>query len=94
MKRTEVVVRRADDLLTTKVDGDLIGMSIDRGVCYGFNAVATRTWELLAEPQSLDSLCARLLEEFDIVEPTCREQMGAFLEELRREGLIGSHVAP
>jgi hypothetical protein len=93
MKPTDVVVRRADDLLTTKVDGDLIGMSIDRGVCYGFNAVATRTWELLAEPQSLDSLCAQLVAEFEIDEPTCREQTEAFLEDLRREGLIGSREA-
>lgn len=90
MNRTQVVVRKADDLLTTKVDGDLIGMSIDRGVCYGFNAVATRTWDLLAEPQSLDSLCAHLVAEFDIDEPTCREQTASFLDELRREGLIGS----
>jgi hypothetical protein len=93
MKPTDVVVRQADDLLTTKVDGDLIGMSIDRGVCYGFNAVATRTWELLAEPQSLDSLCARLVKEFEIDEPTCREQTETFLGELRREGLIGSPEA-
>ena len=88
MKPSDVFIREADDLLTTSVDGDLIGMSIDRGVCYGFNSVATRSWELLAEPHSLDSLCARLVAEFDVDEATCREQMGAFLDELRREGLI------
>lgn len=94
MKRTDLVIRQADDLLTTSVDGDLLGMSIDRGVCYGFNAVATRSWELLAEPQSLDSLCARLVAEFDVAEETCREQTAAFLDELRREGLIRIHEAP
>jgi hypothetical protein len=94
MKRTDIVIRQADDLLTTSVDGDLLGMSIDRGVCYGFNAVATRSWELLAEPQSLDSLCARLVAEFDVDEPTCREQTTSFLDDLRREGLIRIHEAP
>jgi coenzyme PQQ synthesis protein D (PqqD) len=91
MKPTDLVIREADDLLTTSVDGDLIGMSIDRGICYGFNAVATRSWELLSEPQSLDSLCARLVAEFDVDEETCRAQTEAFLEELRREGLIRIH---
>lgn len=94
MNPTDLMVRKADDLLTTRVDGEIIGMSIDRGVCYGFNAVATRTWDLLVEPHSLDSLCARLVEEFEIDEPTCREQTAAFLEDLRREGLIGSSEAP
>jgi hypothetical protein len=94
MKPTDLVIRQANDLLTTSVDGDLIGMSIERGVCYGFNAVATRSWELLSEPQSLDSLCARLVAEFDIDEQTCREQTGSFLDELRREGLIRNHQVP
>jgi len=88
MKRTELLVRETDDLLTTTVDGDLIGLSIERGICYGFNAVATRAWELLAEPQSIASLCERLLAEFDVDEPTCRQQMQAFLDDLRREKLI------
>ncbi|HEY7808517.1 MAG TPA: PqqD family protein [Croceibacterium sp.] len=91
MKGTDVVVRQADDLLTTTVDGDLLGMSIERGVCYGFNAVATRSWELMAEPQSIDSLCARLIAEFDVSEHDCREQMEAFVGELEREGLIRVH---
>jgi len=91
MKGTDVVVRQADDLLTTTVDGDLLGMSIERGVCYGFNAVATRAWELMAEPQSIDSLCARLIAEFDVSEHDCREQMEAFVGELEREGLIRVH---
>jgi hypothetical protein len=81
-------VRRSDDLLTTMVDGDLIGMSIERGVCYGFNAVATRSWELLAETQSLDSLCTALVAEFEVTEAECREQVEDFLYDLRREGLI------
>jgi len=94
MKPNDVFIREADDLLTTSVDGDLIGMSIDRGVCYGFNAVATRSWELLVEPQSLDSLCARLVAEFDVDAQTCREQMASFLDELQREGLIRAHPTP
>jgi hypothetical protein len=94
MKGTDVVVRQADDLLTTTVDGDLLGMSIERGVCYGFNAVATRSWELLAEPHTIDSLCARLVAEFDVGEQACREQMEAFVGELQREGLIRMHGSP
>jgi len=94
MKETDVVVRQADDLLTTTVDGDLLGMSIERGVCYGFNAVATRSWELLAEPHTIDGLCARLVAEFDVGEQACREQIEAFVDELQREGLVRMHGSP
>ena len=37
----DVLVRNADKLLTTVVDGELIGMSIEQGACYGLNDVAT-----------------------------------------------------
>jgi hypothetical protein len=94
MNGTAHVIRQADDLLTTMLDGDLLGMSIDRGVCYGFNAAATRSWELLAEPQTLDSLCAMLVAEFDVDAETCRKQTQSFLDELRREGLIRNHEFP
>lgn len=84
----DIVVRSDDGLLTTEVDGELIGMSVEQGTCYGLNAVGTRIWALLAEPRSIDSLCQQLLGEFDVDEDRCRREVIALLDELRADGLV------
>lgn len=88
MKATDVIVRQDGDLVTTRLDGELVGMSVEQGTCYGFDAVATRLWELIENPRTLDSLCAQLVAEFAVGDAACRADVRAFLEELRGEGLI------
>lgn len=84
----DVLVRNEDGLLTTEVDGELIGMSVEQGTCYGLNAVGTRIWALLAEPRSVDSLCEQLMGEFDVEEDRCRREVIELLGELRADGLV------
>ena len=81
------VVMRCDGLLTAEVDGELMAMSIDRGTCYGLNGVGTRIWALLAEPRTIDDLCASLLREYEVDAAQCRSEVIDLLEELRAEGL-------
>ena len=84
----DVLVRNEGGLLTTEVDGELIGMSVEQGACYGLNAVGTRIWALLAEPRSVDSLCEQLQAEFDVEGDRCRREVVELLEELRAEKLV------
>ena len=83
----DAIVTRSDELLTAEVDGELMAMSIERGTCYGLNAVGTRLWALLAEPRTVDELCAMLVGEYEVDAGQCRNEVIALLEELRAEGL-------
>jgi hypothetical protein len=56
-------------------------------MCYGLNAIGTRIWALIAEPRSIDDLCAQLRQEFDVEEEECRRDVTDLLEGLRAEGL-------
>jgi hypothetical protein len=85
---SDSLIIRGDGLLTAEVDGELMAMSIDRGTCYGLNAVATRIWALLAEPRTIDELCAQLLSEFDVDAAQCRSEVMDLLDEMCAEGLL------
>jgi hypothetical protein len=85
---TTLVVRDDGELLTTVIDGELIGMSVEQGACYGLNAVGTRVWELLAEPRSLEDLCEQLREEYEVDGDQCQREVRDLVEQLRREGLV------
>ena len=84
----EILVRNDEELLTTVVDGELIGMSVEQGACYGLNTVGTRIWELLAEPRSIASLCTQLMEEYEVDKDDCLREVLDLAEDLRAEGLV------
>lgn len=88
LQATDVLVRDADELLTTVVDGELIALSIDKGACYGLNDIGTRIWDLIAEPRSVESLCEQLQREFEVDEAVCRREVLEFLEQLHAEGIV------
>lgn len=83
------IVQRVDDgLLTTVVDDELIGMSVENGTCYGLNEVATRIWDLLAGPRSMGAVCAQLTDEYAIDDATCRREVAALVAALSNAGLV------
>jgi hypothetical protein len=84
----DAVVVRNGELLTTEVDGELMALSVDQGVCYGLDRVGTRIWALIAEPRSIDTLCAQLIREFDVEEAVCRHEVIDLLKDLRAERLV------
>lgn len=87
------VIARNNDLLTAEVDGELVAMSVEEGNCYGLNAVGARIWTLLAEPQSIDSLCAQLMSEYDVDEATCRSEVTALLGDMLEQRMLSVSAA-
>ncbi|MGE0442485.1 MAG: PqqD family protein [Gemmatimonadales bacterium] len=55
---------------------------------YSLDAVAGRTWELLAEPRSVAALAEVLAGEYDAPVETIRSDLDELLAGLRRDGLV------
>lgn len=79
---------RTRDLLESEVDGDIIALSIQKGMCYGFNNVGSRVWGLLAEETSITEICGVLASEFEVDEQVCRDDVTKLVTELSAEGLV------
>ena len=83
----DTLLVRGEGLLTAEVHGELMAMSIEKGACYGLNAVGTRIWDLLAEPRTIDDICVHLVREYDVEAEQCRSEVRDLLEALCEEGL-------
>ena len=79
---------RCDDLLEADVNGEIVALHIEKGQCYGMNAVASRIWELLRDPISREAICDVLTEEYEIDGPSCRREVDRLIEEFKSEGLV------
>lgn len=75
-------------MLETAVDGDIIALDVEHGACFGFNATASRVWEIIVRPTPLDALVAQLSGEYDVAVDACRGQIEALLAELGSRGLV------
>jgi len=81
-------VVRCSETLTADVGGEIVALNVDRGQCYGLNEVASRVWELIAAPKSLDEICAALAEDYEVDAATCADEVGKLIEKLAAEGLV------
>ena len=82
-----IVARRAG-LSEAELDGELLGLHVERGTCYGFNGTATKIWSLVEQPRSVAQIRDALLTEYEVDAATCETQLMALLSELEGDRLI------
>lgn len=78
---------RVAQLHEERVGAELVALDVENGKCFGMNAVATRVWELLANPVSVEELCGVLTDEYDIDDARCRSQVVELLDQLQTDKL-------
>ncbi len=84
----ETVFRKSADLLESDVDEEVVALDVDKGTCYGLNAVGSRVWRLLDTPMSLQEICSTLEGEDEVEPDVCRDEVSRLLGDLQTEGLI------
>lgn len=78
---------RGEGVICASVDGEVVALNIEKGVCYGLDAIGSAVWDLLAEPRTLSELCAALTARYRVDAETCRRDVAALLSDLGDEGL-------
>lgn len=81
-------VKRRDGLVFNRIDDEVVLFHLDMEQYYGMNAVGSRIWELLSVPQTTETLCETLAQEFDVDEEVCAEEVRGFLASLKENKLI------
>jgi hypothetical protein len=79
---------RNEEIVSTGMDNETVMMSIEMGEYYGINPVGSRIWELLARPRTAAGICDMLMEEYDVPEEECRQDVLEFLGQLFEKKLV------
>jgi hypothetical protein len=79
---------RTSDILSSPVHEELVMFDAEAGKYYALNEIAAIIWQYLEAPVTVESLCAELLEIFDVSTELCREDVLVFLAKLDEKGLI------
>ncbi|MDO8678752.1 MAG: PqqD family peptide modification chaperone [Acidobacteriota bacterium] len=81
-------VRRNPDLLHAVAGDDILMMSVEAGTYFGLEQVGARIWELVADPITVEQICARLIDEYDVGSDVCEAEVLAFLAHLAEQHII------
>jgi len=84
----DMKMKRIESILESEIDGDVIALSIDKGMCYGFNEVGSRVWQILEQGVSIREISDLLVREYDVDSATCEEEVARLVGELHAEGMI------
>lgn len=86
--KTKIVYKRKEDLLSSKMDLETVMMHPENGKYYSLNPVATRIWDLLMAPCSLNDIVNVLVSEFDVEMQICENETQEFIDKLFKSDLI------
>jgi hypothetical protein len=78
---------RAPDALASEVDGEIVMMSVERGEYFSLTGVASRLWELIAEPTTIAHLTATIAAEYRVAPEVCEPDILAFAADMMAAGL-------
>lgn len=87
------IVKRCAGLSEAELDGELLGLHVERGTCYGFNGTATRIWKMIAHPRRLSEIRDTLVGEYDVDPETCERDLRDLLRDLEQDGLVSIDTA-
>ena len=80
-------ISRHPDMLSAEIGGEAIMMSIEKGAYFGLNPVATRIWDLIEQPKSLDQLIAVIHDEYEVTPEQCEADVREFTADMIERGL-------
>lgn len=81
-------ISRNPSIISSRMDDEVVMMSIEKGNYYGLNPVAAEIWEMLTKTLTVRQICDRLMEEFEVTEEQCFREVTTYLGKLSAEGLI------
>ncbi len=77
------------EVIAVQIDDEMIMMGVDNSEYYALNAVGVSIWSLLTKsPQSLQTLCTSVLEEYVVDEPQCVADLTVFVESMLEQKML------
>ncbi|MBN2682139.1 MAG: lasso peptide biosynthesis PqqD family chaperone [Bacteroidales bacterium] len=82
------IVKRTPEMVFSKLDGEVVMMSVENGEYYGLNEIGSAIWERISDEIKVDDLVVQLMEEYDVERAECEADTIEFLEEMAEKKLV------
>jgi len=84
----DTTIRQVEGLITADMDEEKVMMNIENGKYFGLDPIGRYIWELIEKPHTARGVVDVLLNEYDVEEKICQNEVMKFLNRLHAQGLI------
>ena len=91
MKETlslDSVVKISDDVVFRDLHGEAVLLDLKTSLYFGVDSIGARTWNLIKEHNSLQTVCDLLMKEYHVDEAQCTQDLLKFVSMLEEKRLI------
>ena len=82
------VVHQMANSVSCDIEEQTVLLNVEAGKYHGFNEVASKIWQLIESPVTINQICDQLIDEFDVSKERCESEVLGFLKQLNDAGLI------
>ena len=82
------VIHIAPGQVSSNLNGELIILNVNTGHYYGLSEVGAHVWQLIQQPQSVETLWQLLLRAYEVPPEQCRHDLLELLQNLHDKQLI------
>ncbi|MBZ5628073.1 MAG: PqqD family peptide modification chaperone [Acidobacteriia bacterium] len=93
ISRNSIVVA-TDSQVSCVLDAETVILHFNKGVYFGLDEVGTSIWQKLQQPQVVGRIRDAILQEYDVDEEQCEQDVLRLLNQLHDEGLIEVRSEP
>lgn len=77
-----------DHVVARRMGDETVILDLEGGTYFGLDPVGTRIWDLIAEGRTLASVCAAMLEEYEVEEARLQQDVRTLIDDLGTRGLL------
>jgi len=81
---------RNSKTISGRLHEEMVMMDMEQGKYFSLNQTATAIWELLENPLTVEELCDRLMDEYEVDREQCLEEVKEYIDEMTKLRLIKS----
>jgi hypothetical protein len=85
-KSSTIVVSK--DVVSCDLGGETAMLNMENGVYYGLNGMGTIIWESIHEPVTIQEIIDKVLDEYDVDEATCYNDLTELVLQMVENGLV------
>ena len=79
----------SQEVLSSKIDEEIILMSIKADSYFGIDPVGSQVWEIISkQPLTTSEIVQLMMEDYEVDEETCRADVQAFIDSMYARKLI------
>ena len=88
MISTSTQVKASTDQVSCELNNETALLDMKTGVYYGLDPVGARVWELIQQPRAVSSIIESLLDEYEVEEERCTQDVLALIAQLQENQLV------